>query len=128
MATCQSSITLFFTFVITVITCYHTKGMVKIDQPPKKSHNTPVPYPTTHHLVTEMCTMLLQNGALWNTGLVHCGICATALLQHAHSPGYGCNHYPQHWYLFILKFLHVQHILWVLTHWSPGDEGIILNL
>ena len=25
--------------------------------------------------VTEMCTFLLQNGALWDMGLVHCGIC-----------------------------------------------------
>ena len=30
-----------------------------------KSHNAPVPYPTMHHLVTEMCTFLLQN-ALWD--------------------------------------------------------------
>ena len=28
------------------------------------------------------CTFLLQNSALWDIGLVHCGICETALLGH----------------------------------------------
>ena len=36
-----------------------------------------------HHFVTEMCiyvwSFLLQNGALWDMGLVHCGVCATGL-------------------------------------------------
>ena len=32
----------------------------------QKSHNAPVSYPTMHHFVTEMCTFLLQNGALWD--------------------------------------------------------------
>ena len=31
-----------------------------------KSHNASVPYPTMHLFVTEMCTFLLQNGALWD--------------------------------------------------------------
>ena len=30
-----------------------------------KSHNAPVPYPTMHHFVAEICTFLSQNGALW---------------------------------------------------------------
>ena len=30
-----------------------------------KSHNAPVSHPTMHHFVTEMCTFLLQNDALW---------------------------------------------------------------
>ena len=34
-----------------------------------------------HHFVTEMFTFLLQNGALWDIGLVHCGVCATDLLE-----------------------------------------------
>ena len=33
-----------------------------------------------HHFVTEMCTFLLQNSALWGMGLVHFGICATYLI------------------------------------------------
>ena len=45
-------------------------------------------YPTFYHLVTEMCTQkcgdictfLLQNGALPDMRLVHCGICTTGLL------------------------------------------------
>ena len=40
-----------------------------------KYHNEPVPYRTMHHFVTEMCVFLLQNGALWDIYLVHCGIC-----------------------------------------------------
>ena len=29
-----------------------------------KPHNAPVPYPTMHQFITEMCTILLQNRAL----------------------------------------------------------------
>ena len=39
---------------------------------------SPIWYPTMHHFVTEMshvCTFLLQNGALWDICLMHCGIC-----------------------------------------------------
>ena len=35
-----------------------------------KSQNAPISYPTMHHFVTEMCTFLLQNGALWD--IVRC--------------------------------------------------------
>ena len=37
-------------------------------------HNAPEKYATMHHFVTKMCTFLLQSGALWDMGLVHCGI------------------------------------------------------
>ena len=43
-----------------------------------------IKYPTVHHFVTEMFTFLLQNGALWDMGLVHFGICTTNLLVFAH--------------------------------------------
>ena len=33
-----------------------------------------------HHFVTEMCTLLWQNVALWDMWLMHWGICATGLL------------------------------------------------
>ena len=46
-----------------------------------KSHNAPVPYPTMHHFVTEMCTFLLQNGALWDIYPMHYGICEMSLLH-----------------------------------------------
>ena len=45
-----------------------------------KSHIAPVPYLIMHHFVTEMCTFLLQNGALWDVCLMHCGICEIGLL------------------------------------------------
>ena len=38
-----------------------------------KSHNTPVSYPTMHHLrqkCAHVCTFLLQNGVLWNICLI----------------------------------------------------------
>ena len=47
--------------------------------PSHKSHNALDKYPTMPHFVPEMCTFLLQNGALWDMGLVHCGICVTGL-------------------------------------------------
>ena len=39
--------------------------------------NCTVPNPTMHHFVTyaHVCTFLLQNGALWDICLMHCGIC-----------------------------------------------------
>ena len=42
-----------------------------------KPHNAPVPYPTIHHYITKMCTILflLQNHAFWVISLMHCGIC-----------------------------------------------------
>ena len=42
-----------------------------------KPHNAPVPYPTIHHYITKMCTILflLQNHAFWVIFLMHCGIC-----------------------------------------------------
>ena len=52
-----------------------------------KSHNAPVSYLTMHHFVTEMCTFLLQNGALWDMRLVHCGICGVGT----------CIFNRQHW-------------------------------
>ena len=39
------------------------------------AHNTQFCYRNVHTL-----NFLLQNGALWDTELVHCGICATGLL------------------------------------------------
>ena len=46
-----------------------------------KSHNAPVPHPTMHHFLTEMCIFLLQNGALWDIFVIHCGICEMVLLS-----------------------------------------------
>ena len=44
-----------------------------------KSHNALVPYPTMH-FVTELCTISLQNGELWNIRLMHCRKCEMGLL------------------------------------------------
>ena len=44
----------------------------------------PVLCPTMHQFVTEMCTFLLQNGALWDICPIHCGICETGLWQSVH--------------------------------------------
>ena len=41
------------------------------------SHNAPLCNRNVH-----TCTFLLQNGALWDMGLVYCGICVTGLLLH----------------------------------------------
>ena len=46
-----------------------------------KPHNALDRYPTMYHFVTEMCTFLLQNGASWDMGLMHFGICAVSLLN-----------------------------------------------
>ena len=40
------------------------------------SHNAPFYNRNVHK-----CTFLLQNGALWDMWLVHCGICATGLFK-----------------------------------------------
>ena len=46
-----------------------------------KSHNALNKYPTVHHFVPEMCTFLFQIGALWDMGLVNCGIRASGLVD-----------------------------------------------
>ena len=48
-----------------------------------KSQNAPVPYPTMHHFVTEMCTCLHISVTKWcivRYCLMHCGICNMGLL------------------------------------------------
>ena len=37
-----------------------------------KSHNAPVPYPTIHHVGTEICTLLFKSGVFWDMGQVYC--------------------------------------------------------
>ena len=37
-----------------------------------------------HHFVTETCKSLLQDGALWDKGLVRHGICARSSLAMLH--------------------------------------------
>ena len=49
-----------------------------------KSHDASVPYPTMHHFVTEMCTFLLENGALWDVCLMHYGI-SVAICEWCHA-------------------------------------------
>ena len=47
-----------------------------------KSHNASnIPQCIFCNIYAHMCTLLLQNGALWDMDLVHCGICATGLLS-----------------------------------------------
>ena len=50
---------------------------------PHKSHEASDKYPTQCTILWQkcahMCTFLSQNGALWDMGLVHCGICAIIL-------------------------------------------------
>ena len=70
---------------------FHRHGSNHTIDPSHKSHNASNKYPTMHHFVTEMCThvhIVVTKwcivghgiGALWDMGLVHCGICATGLL------------------------------------------------
>ena len=51
--------------------------------PSHKSHNASDTSPTIHRFITEMYTyvhiVFLQNGALWDVGLVRCGICEIVL-------------------------------------------------
>ena len=49
--------------------------------PSHKSQNASDKYPTIHHFVTEMCTFLLQNVALWDMAHMHSGICEMGLLS-----------------------------------------------
>ena len=58
-----------------------TWTIIDPSHPSHKSYNAPVPYPTMHHLLTEMCTckFLSHNGALWDMGRVHCEIFARGL-------------------------------------------------
>ena len=46
-----------------------------------KFPDVPVPYTTMCLFVTETCTFLLQNGALWDIGLMHCGVFEMGLVD-----------------------------------------------
>ena len=49
--------------------------------PARKSHNASDKYPTIQHFfATEMCTFMIQSGALWDIEWVHGGICESGLL------------------------------------------------
>ena len=47
-----------------------------------KPHNAQVPYLTMNQFITEMCTLLLQNHALWVISPTHCGLCEIDQLIH----------------------------------------------
>ena len=48
-----------------------------------KSHNAPVPYPTTHNSVTEICTCVhISVTKWWGICLMPCGICEMDLFDH----------------------------------------------
>ena len=57
-----------------------------------------------HHIVTEhapTCTFLLQNGAFWGMGLVHCVICATGLnFPHNIYATYSCLFFAYTLYIY----------------------------
>ena len=68
-------------YSLTLLGYPHKRPMSRIPQCITQiSHNAPFCNRNVH-----MCTFLLQNGALWGMGLVHCGNCATGLLQHTGS-------------------------------------------
>ena len=50
------------------------------EDPLHQSSNAQDPYATMHHFVTEMCKLLLQNGALWDICRIHCEIYMMGLL------------------------------------------------
>ena len=54
---------------------FYKSPTVTID-PSHESHNILVRYPTLHHSVTDTrtSTCILQNGSLWDTRMMHCGI------------------------------------------------------
>ena len=52
---------------------YPNRPVIQIQHISPISHNA--------SFVTEMCTCLLQNGALWDISLMHCGICEMRLLS-----------------------------------------------
>ena len=58
------------------------KDVCKIE-PSHKPHNALDIYPTMHHFFKKKCAHMLQflfqNGALWDTGLVHCSMHITYL-------------------------------------------------
>ena len=59
----------------------HTKGWVTTRITlSHKSHNAQIPYLTMHHFVTEMCTWVQRNGALWDICPMHRGVCEMSII------------------------------------------------
>ena len=71
--------------------------------PSHKSHNAPDRYPTMHHFVTELCTHVYTSVlkcALWDEGLVYCGIRSTGLWKYVFcllTQKLGCAQYAGGW-------------------------------
>ena len=68
-------------FQVQCCICHYCCGII---DPSHKSHNALDKYPIMHHFVTEMCTHVHISVPKWcivEYGLVHCGICATGLLD-----------------------------------------------
>ena len=67
-----------------------------------------------HHFVTEMCTFLLQNDALWEIyGLVHCGICAIGLMWVTYKPSTGSDYGLAH---------ALPEQRWLIVNWNTGNK------
>ena len=71
---CHSSSCEAFGVNISLLWIHENYDAIAIDLLPK-SHHAPVPYITMRHVVIEMCSCLLLNGAFWDICLMHCEIC-----------------------------------------------------
>ena len=59
---------------------HRKRWKISLTKRPHKSLNALHKYLTMHHFAIEICTFLLQNGALWDVGLVHFRSCGMGLL------------------------------------------------
>ena len=71
-----------------------------------------------HHFVTEMCTFLLQNGALWDIHLMHCRICEMVLLL-------CCVHFCLIYNRDISRAYSISYKCPSLLVWQPTCPGMI---
>ena len=93
--------------------------------PISQIHNAPGKYLTMHHFVTEMCTFLLQNGALCDMEMVHYGICALWTgLFHTRPQ---CIRQISHSAPFCSRNMHISVTKWCIVGYGNGALWDLCN-
>ena len=116
-----------------------------LDHPTDKTPKRPISLipectcPISHNATlcnrnVHMCTFLLQNGALWDMGLMHCGTCTIGPIdnQHLFRLGIGTDHVTSHylnqwWQNSLLTQVCITKPQWVERYESVSSSILVIT-